>query len=175
MAHLLPGCTGFHQLVVHIPIILLLIAPFFVIAGMGLPAVKGGQFFRLALTLMVVGTAMTFVAAATGKAAMKVLASMPVFPALAVALEKHRALAETTTEVFSVLTLGFAALLYAPRRLGRELDSRINKALLAVYLVFYATGALFLVHTALQGGHVVRKLAANPTAIYQLSGKETPR
>jgi len=121
---------------------------------------------------MVLGTAMTFVAVATGEAAMKVVGSTP---AIVVALEEHRALAETTRELFSVLTLGFAALLFAPRLLGRELESRINTALLAIYLLFYATGALFLVHTALQGGQLVRELEAKTAATYQLSGKESVR
>ena len=74
-----------------------------------------------------------------------------------------------------MLTLGFAALLFVPRLLGRELESRVNTALFAVFLVFYATGALFLVHTALQGGHLVRELEAKTAATYQLSGKESAR
>jgi uncharacterized membrane protein len=122
-----------------------------------------------ALILIVLGTAMTFVAVTKGEAAMKVVGSTP---ASKVALEEHRTLAETTRDLFIVLTLGLAALLYAPRLLGRELESRVNTVLLAVYLVLYATGALFLVHTALQGGHLVRELEAKTAATYQLSGKE---
>jgi len=172
MLHLSSGWNGLHTIIVHVPIILLLVAPFFVIMGIGLPAAKRRIFLGSALTLMVFGTAMTFVAVTTGEAAMKVVGSTPAFK---VALEEHRALAETTTELFSVLTLGFAALLFAPRLLGRELESRINTALLAIYLVLYATGALFLVHTALQGGHLVREHAAMTAATYQLSGKEGAR
>ena len=171
MLHLSPDWNGSHALIVHFPIILLLVAPFFVIVGIGLSAAKRRLFLGSALTLMVLGTAMTFVAVATGEAAMEVVGSTP---AIKVALEEHRALAETTTELFSVLTLGFAALLFAPRLLGRELESRINTALFAIYLIFYATGALFLVHTALQGGQLVRELEAK-AATYQLSGKESAR
>ena len=115
---------------------------------------------------------MTFVAITTGKAAMRVVDSTP---AVKVALEEHRALAETTAELFSMLTLGFAALLFIPRLLERELESRVNTALLAIYLIFYATGALFLVHTALQGGHLAHKLEAKATASYLLSGRESAR
>jgi hypothetical protein len=74
-----------------------------------------------------------------------------------------------------VLTLGFAALLFIPRLVEHKLESRMNTALLAIYLMFYATGALFLVHTALQGGHLVHELGAKTTAIYQLFGKESAR
>jgi uncharacterized membrane protein len=156
MPYPFPGWSGLHQFIAHIPIILLLVAPFFVIVGLGLSAPTRQFFLRSALTLMLLGTAMTFVAVTTGEAAMKVVGSTPAFK---VALEEHRALAETTTELFSVLTLGFVALLFVPRLLGRELESRINTMLLAVYLVFYASGALFLVHTALLGGHLVHVIS----------------
>jgi uncharacterized membrane protein len=169
MLHLFSNWDGLHAIIVHFPIVMLLIAPFFVIVSIGLPSAKRWLFLGSALMLMVVGTAMTFVAVTTGEAAMKVVGSTPAFK---VALEEHRALAETTTELFSVLTLGFAALLVAPRLLGRELESRINTALLGVYLVFYASGALFLVHTALQGGHVVNELEAKTAATYRHLGKE---
>lgn len=172
MPHLFPGPSGLHQLIVHIPIILLLAAPFFVIVSIGLPAAARRLFLGFALALIVLGTAMTFVAVTTGEAAIKVVGSIPTLHA---ALEEHRALAEATTALFSVLTLGFAALFFAPRLLGRELESRINTVLLAVYLVFYATGALFLVHTALQGGYLARQLATKTTAVYQPSGKESAR
>jgi hypothetical protein len=42
-------------------------------------------------------------------------------------------------------------------------------------LVFYATGALFLVNTALEGGRLIRELEAKTAATYQLSGKEGAR
>ena len=172
MYHLSPDRNGLHALIAHIPIVLLLVAPFFAIVSIGLPTTKRRLFLGLTLTLMVVGTAMTFVAVTTGEAAMEVIGSTP---ALQVVLEQHRTLAETTRELFIVLTLGFAALLFAPRLLGRELESRINTVLLAVFLVFYATGALFLVHTALQGGQLVSERKAKTSASYQLSGAESAR
>src|SRR5271157_965543 len=157
MLHLSPGWNGLHAIIVHVPIILLLVAPLIVIVGIGLSGSTRQFFLGSALILMVLGTGMTFVAITTGKAAMKVVGSTP---AIKVELEEHRALAETTTELFAVLTLGFAALLFIPRLVEHELESRMNTALLAIYLIFYATGAIFLVHTALQGGHLVRELAA---------------
>ena len=125
MPHLSPDRNGLHALIVHCPIILLLLAPLFVIVGIGLSGTIRRLFLASALTLMLLGTAMTFVAVATGEAAMRALCPTPAFQ---VAVEEHRALAETTTELFIVLTLGFAALLFAPRLLGREIESRIKVA-----------------------------------------------
>ena len=171
MLHLSPDRNGLHALIVHIPIILLLVAPFFVIVSLGLPAAKRRPFLWSTLTLMALGTAMTFVAVTTGETAMKLVGSAP---ALKVALEEHQSLAETTRELFIMLTLGFAALVFARRLVGRELDSRMNTALLTIFLLLYATGALFLVHTALQGQQLVREHDAR-TVTYQLSGKESAR
>jgi len=56
-----------------------------------------------------------------------------------------------------------------------RLEARINTALLAIYLVFYAIGTLFLVHTALHGGQLVRELEAKTAPTYQFSGKESVR
>jgi len=156
---------------VHIPIILLLVAPFFVIVSLGFPAAKRRPLLWSTLTLMLFGTAMTFVAITTGEAAMKIVGPAP---ALKAVLEEHQSLAETTQELFLMLTLGLAVLIFAPRLLGRELESHMNTALLAIFLLVYATGALFLVQTALQGEHLVRELDAK-AATYQLSGRESAR
>lgn len=172
MFHLDPGWNGFQPPIVHLTITLLLIAPFLVLGGVALPPAKGRLFLRLALPLMVLGTAMTFVDVTTGGPAMKAISSTPPFNG---ALEEHRVLAETTRELFVVLTLGFAALLFVPRLLGHELESRINTLLLAVYLVFYTSGALILVHTAHQGGRLVREIEAKAATTHQLSGEEAPK
>jgi uncharacterized membrane protein len=164
-----PAWNVIHQVIVHIPIILLMVAPILVIVSIGFPSAKRQPFLGSALTLMVLGTAMAFLAVTTGEAAMRVVASPP---DLKVTMEEHRTLAETTTGLFSMLTLGFTALVFAPRLLGRELESRINTVLLTVYLLLYATGALFLIHTALQGGHLAHGLGVKSVATIQLSGKE---
>lgn len=155
MVHHFPSWNGAHALIVNVPIILLLIAPLLVIVGTALPSAKGQPFLVSALILMVLGTVTVFVAAATGEAAMKVVGSSP---ATRVALDQHRDLAGTTEELFLMLTLAFAALLYVPRLLGNELESWVNSALLAAFLVFYATGALFLANTVHHGGDLVHGL-----------------
>ncbi len=172
MLYLSSSWNGLHAISVQFPIMLLLVAPFLIIVGIGLSPDKRRPFLWSALAIMALGTAATFLDFATGGTAMRAIASSPTFKG---ALDEYRTLAETTTGLFCVLTLAFAALLFAPRLLGLELNSRVNTALLAVFLVFYATGALFLVHTALQGGQLVREIQAKPTATYQLSGRESVR
>ena len=166
------GWYGVHVIVVHIPILALLIAPFLVIVGAALAARKRQFVLGAALALMVMGTSMSFVAIATGEAALKAVGPTP---AIKLVVEKHRLLAETTTELFSVLTVGFAALLLLTGRLGRELESRTGTALLAVYLILYTSGALFLVHTALQGGQVAHAIESKTSAAYHLPGGESAR
>ena len=172
MLHYSPTWSGVHPLIAHTVPILLLAAPFLVMLAIGLSPHKRQLFLMSALGVMILGTTATFLALATGEAAVAVVNSTP---ASEIAVEEHRTLAETTSELFSVLTLAFAALVFAPKLLQRELRSRINTALLAVFLVFYATGAIFLVHTALHGGRLVRELQANSATTYRLTGQESAR
>jgi hypothetical protein len=117
---------------------------------------------------MVLGTGMTYLAVATGESAVKVT---PAAPAVTALLEEHRSLAETTRELFSVLTLVFAALLFAHRLPRRELDSWVRTSLFAAFLLFYGTGAVLLVNTALKGSHLVQLLGARRTVTCNLPSK----
>ena len=161
-----------HVLCAHFPLILLLTAPLLVVMALGLAAEKRRLLLWAALVLMVFGTTMAFVAIATGEAAMDLVASTP---AIMAGLQRHRALAEATAELFSLLTLGFAGLMVVPHRLGCELDSRLNATLLAAYLIFYSSGALFLLHTAVEGERLACQVSSQTVAARQLSRKESAR
>ncbi len=155
MFSLSPTWNGLHSLVVHFPIILLLVAPLLVIVGAVPSVARRRLFLGAALTLMVLGTAMTYVAVATGELAMKVVASAPALNGL---LEEHGSLAQSTRELFTVLTLGFAALLLANRLLRREPNAWVRTSLFAAFLTFYGTGAVLLVDTALRGVRLAHML-----------------
>jgi uncharacterized membrane protein len=157
-----------HCVVVRFPIILLLAAPFFVIVGAAVSGAERRLFLGSALTLMVLGTGMTYLAVATGESAMKVIPSPPAVAAL---LEEHWCLAETTRELFSVLTLVFAALLFADRLPRCELDSWVRTSLFAAFLLFYGTGAVLLVNTALKGSRLVQLLGARRAITCNLPSK----
>jgi uncharacterized membrane protein len=148
----IPSWNALHPLVIHFPIALLLIAPLFVVVGAVISPPKGRAFLMSALILMVLGTVSVFLAVETGEAAGQVAG---LTPAIKATLKQHQDLAETTRVLFSLLTVAFAALLFVSGSL--ELDRRLNAALLAAFLIFYATGALFLVNTARHGGHLVHE------------------
>jgi uncharacterized membrane protein len=168
MFHLFPASNGFHPAVAHFMVILLLITPLLVILGAVLPEAHRGPFLAAALILMALGTSMTYVAVATGESAMKAIASAPAVAAL---LEEHQSLAESTRELFSVLTLVFAVLLLAHRLLRRELDSWVRISLFVVFLLFYGTGAVLLVDTALKGSRLVQVLGAEGAVTCNLPSK----
>jgi hypothetical protein len=156
MVHISSSWSGLHATVVHFPVVLLLIAPLFVMMGLGLPPAKGRPFLVSAFAFMLVGTATVLAAAATGEAVMKAVGSAP---AARIALVQHRDLAETTVELFVLLTVAYAAMLSVPKLSGHEPESWVTTALLTVFLVFYATGALFLVNTFHHGGLLVHQLS----------------
>ncbi|HEV2350604.1 MAG TPA: DUF2231 domain-containing protein [Terriglobia bacterium] len=152
---IIPGWDGLHPLIIHFPIALLFTVPLFVILGAVFSPPWGRAFLLSALILMVLGTASIFLAVETGQAAGESARSRP---AIQAAIDQHRDLAESTEVLFSVLTFAFAALLFVPKWIRAELIRTVNVALLAVFLIFYATGILFLVNTAHLGGMLVHAM-----------------
>ena len=168
MLHLFSAWNRLHPIIVHVPVILLLVAPLLVILGSILPEAHREPFLGYALTLMVLGTCMTYVALATGEAATK---DVVYRSALNGPLQEHRSLAETTSELFSVITPVFALLLFAHRLLRHKLDAWVRTSLFAAFLLFYGTGAVLLVDTALKGSRVVKVLGSQWAATSSLPGK----
>lgn len=154
----LPAWDALHPLIIHFPIALLLIAPVFVLIGGILGLRRGRPYLIVALVLMALGTASTFVAVSTGEAAGELADRSPAVNAV---LEHHEELAETTQAVFVVLTILLAAVLYGPRLLRRSLNLTIVRSLLAVFLVAYVAGAVLLTNTAHNGGRLVHELGVH--------------
>ncbi len=150
----MPTWDGLHPLIIHFPIVLLLIAPLFVLAGLFMPMKSGRPMYYAALALMVLGTLAAFVSYSTGEAAGKLAERTPEINA---AIERHEGLAETTRLVFSVLTVLFAVLLLVPKLFKLELTRRIFVISSIVFLFFYASGTIALVNTAHQGGMLVHQ------------------
>jgi uncharacterized membrane protein len=171
-----PNWSGLHPLIIHFPIALLFVAPLFVILGSVIGPLKGRPFLVSALILTALGTASIFMAVETGEAASELISSTS---AVGTVLRQHQDLAETTEVLFALLTVALAALLYVPKLLRRELGPQVNVALLTVYLLFYATGALFLVNTAHRGARLVHEFGvkapiASSTATTDLAPSSAP-
>ena len=150
----MPSWTGMHPLVVHFPIALLLVAPLLVVAALVWKTLSRGLLVA-ALALMVTGTAFTWVAVSTGEAAGE--QAERAGARIEAVVEQHEELAETTRNVFTLLTLVFATLVFAPSAMRRTLEIVPFTAVHAAFLVMYAGGALFLVNTAHQGGRIVHE------------------
>ena len=150
----IPSWDGLHPLIIHFPIVLLLIAPLFIVIGASMPARSGRYMYLAALVLMALGTITAFISYQTGEAAGKLAERTPEINA---ALERHEKLAETTRLLFSILTVMFAGILSLPKLFKIEPGRRAIVAVSVIFLAFYGSAAVVLVNTAHQGGMLVHQ------------------
>jgi uncharacterized membrane protein len=152
-----PGWEGFHPLVIHFPIALLLVAPLLVIAGLFLKNHARGLLLG-GFILMVLGTISTYVAVPTGKAAGELAERTP---EISVVLAHHEELAETTRAVFTVLTLLYVVMHFGPGLLKREFSRKVILITHLVFLLLYGAGALILANTAHNGARLVHEFGVH--------------
>ena len=150
----MPSWDSLHPLIVHFPVALLLVVPLLILLGLVLRAHRRGLLLA-ALVLMALGTASTWVAVETGEAAGKLADRTPEVSAV---LEHHEELAESTRAIFTVLTLVFAGMVFAPVLLRREPGEIVTVALALLFLAVYGAGTLVLANTAHNGGRLVHEL-----------------
>lgn len=148
-----PPWEGLHPLIVHFPIVLLMVAPLFILIGALLPTRYSRNFFISALILMLLGTISTFVAIETGEAAGKIASRTPEINRV---LQHHEELAEQTRLTFSILTLVFGGLFAVPLLTKRE-NLVATRVLPIAFLVLYAGGMLLVANTAHNGGRLVHE------------------
>jgi uncharacterized membrane protein len=158
----IPSWEGLHPLIIHFPIVLLLISPFLILIGAFLPREKGRALLYTALGLMVVGTLSTFLAAATGEAAAKLVERTPQINAV---LEQHEELADLTRGVFLFLTVIFAAIILAPKAFHKLSGRLVETALPLIFLVLYGVGAVLLTNTAHNGGRLVHEFGVRAMVV----------
>lgn len=154
----LPPWDSLHPLVIHFPIALLLVAPLFLIAGALLAPERGRPYLVTALVLMGLGTAGTWMAVATGKAAVEVTGQGAVVDTV---IEHHEELAKTTRSVFTALTLVFATILILPAFIGHDRARLFSTTLPLLFLLAYGAGSILLANTASQGGKLVHELGVS--------------
>ncbi len=150
----LPTWESLHPLVIHFPIVLLLLAPLFVLISAVLRPQKGRPYMTMALILLLLGTLSLFLAAVSGEAA-ATLAERggPVDAVLA----SHEQLASESQVVFLGLCAVLVGMVALPRILGYQ-ETRLTSTFLPLaYLVLYCAGILVVVNTAHAGGRLVHE------------------
>ena len=150
---IVPDWSSMHPIVTHFPIVLLLVAPLFIVIAAILPPPKGRPFMISAQILLGLGTASLFVAVPTGDAAARLIANEATAQR---ALQIHENLAIEARGIFVMLFILYVWLLIAPKLIRR--DGRLFSTVLPVsFLLLYCAGLVVLVHAAHQGGTLVHE------------------
>jgi uncharacterized membrane protein len=142
-----------HPLLVHFPIALLFATPVFLVLALVLGR-RRPAWPLAALILLLLGTLGVFFAAASGEAAGKVAERSPDINAV---LERHEHLAEAAQGLFSGFALAFAALIFIPRALKRDLPAWGHYGAHGLFLAAFLGGLGLLVQIAHQGGRLVHQ------------------
>ena len=150
----IPVWEGFHPLVVHFPIALLISAPLLIVLGLIWKS-RQQSFFIASFVLMLLGTLATFIAVATGQAAGEIALRNEEINKV---IELHSNLATTTRNMFSAISILFLFILLLPKILKREIKPAINLLIIALFMVIYFIGIISIANTAHQGGILVHQL-----------------
>ena len=142
-----------HPLVVHFPIGLFMTVPVLIVLAMLIPAHARGISLA-ALALMCCGVFASFIATRTGE-----LASAFVVGAgkTGEVLEEHSDAAETARNIFCVLTVVFAGVIFVPQFLRKTLSRRVTIIVYVVFLVLYTPGMAKLAQAGHLGGKLVHQ------------------
>jgi uncharacterized membrane protein len=150
----LASWDAIHPLIIHFPIALLLLTPFLIVVGALRSPERARTILYVALGIMIVGTAGTYLAVASGETAAQLAERSPQVNAV---LEHHEELAEATRVAFSVLTVVFAAILLIPEVLKKTSNRILSRFLPLAFLVLYGGGVMLLANTAHNGGRLVHE------------------
>jgi uncharacterized membrane protein len=149
----LPNWQELHAIVIHFAIVLLLLAPLFVLLGAVLRSERSRMFLISALIFMLLGSASLSVATQTGHAASR---QHQLSPQVSAVLLQHRTLAAETRISFAVVTAMYGLLLLLTLRFRLDVGE-LDAFLPVAFLAFYALSIVQLVSTAHLGGQLVHK------------------
>ncbi|NMC20443.1 MAG: hypothetical protein GYA33_08495 [Thermogutta sp.] len=155
-----PPPEGWHVLLIHFPVALLLIAPLFILLG-ALVAARWQGFAVVAALLMILGTAGTWAAVSTGEDARDAIEEAS-DEALEV-LEDHEGLGEVTRNVYTGLTAAYVIFVLLTLVWGPISKAAIRIPLGLIFLVLSAGAALYLAGTAHLGGRLVHEYGIRAT------------
>lgn len=150
----MPPWEGFHVLVVHFPVALLLVAPLLMLLAMFLRRRMPG-FGLAAWIVLLLGTIAAWVAVASGQAAFLDTGEMP--DAARAVMVQHGDMGEIVRDVFTGLCLAYGAVLLAPVIFKRVKPGAWSVGGTLVVLAVYAWAAIYLANTAHLGGTLVHQ------------------
>jgi uncharacterized membrane protein len=149
----IPGWNSLHPLVIHFPIALLFVAPFFV--GMSIVFSSSRKCFAVsAFCLMFFGIMGAIVAVLTGEAAGELVERTGEISAV---LERHQSLAELSRNLFVGLCLLFGVIAFVPEMVKKSLSSKAYFFACGGFVVLYLVALSVLILAAHQGGMLVHK------------------
>ena len=143
-----------HPILVHFPIVLLMIVPLFLLAGLALSQHRS-LLYACALAVLLLGTFSLYITASSGESAGEKLNKLPQ-EALAT-FETHYELAELTEKVFLGLSLAGILLIFLYAIKKREMKRGREFSIWAIYLLCYIFGLIILLNTAHYGGKLVHQ------------------
>lgn len=149
--------SAMHPEVSHFPIVLLVVAPVFVLLALWRRAQRT-TLMAVAAGLLLAGTLSVYLSASSGDEAKK---QAPETAEVKAAVEHHESLASVARAVFTGLSVLLLALLYGPRLAKRTLQPRTATALTVVFLVLYLAAVVVLLDAAHSGGILVHKLGVH--------------
>jgi uncharacterized membrane protein len=150
----LPGWDGIHPAMVQFPIVLLFVAPLFLLVSLFSPR-AWRTWAGASLLLMTLGAFTAWLAVATGHAGGQLVDKTP---ALEQAIARHEALGILTRNVFTALAAVFAVLMLLSAAIKKPLPGAARISLHALFVVVYIGCTLAIVNTAARGGFLVHKM-----------------
>lgn len=153
-----PSWDAMHPLIIHFPIVLLLLAPVFILIAAALRPGRDYPYMFAALLVLALGTGSLFVAASTGEQAAELADRSGAINSVLMA---HQHLASRTEIVFTILLLLFIAILILPRAKHAPQTRLITTVVPVAYLCIYGVGILYLVNTAHAGGRLVHEFGVH--------------
>lgn len=146
-----PTWDGFHPLIVHFPIGLLLSAPLLVVLSLALR--KHEHPLKLgALVMMLFGTIGAFLAVSSGEAAEEIAGATGEASRI---LSEHERAAETARTIFAVLTFAWALFTVVPWISKKPISRTLILGGGVGFLLAYSLACLVLANTAHLGGMLV--------------------
>ena len=140
-----------HPIVVHFPIVLLCLPPFFLLAGLIFKNNQKPLFFS-GLILMLIGTGSIYLATSSGNHAAEPL---QVSLETVKTLEAHVRLAEKARLIFCILTGVFFLYMVPLAPIHKNWGKKVNITILVIYTCVYIYAVLMLLNAAHYGGKMV--------------------